>query len=155
MSALPAGTGGCSALTTPPRPEAFRFTAGNAKTKYWLILTEARAHDARASLSTIAVLTGSGVFLFSGRIGAGMGFDYTAERWKRKRAAILRRDGYRCAWCKRYGRAVPAKIVHHLKEADEYPELAYTDSNLVSLCQACHNKAHPEKARAATAGRLR
>ena len=107
-----------------------------------------------------------------------MVFDYTAERWKRKRAAILQRDGYRCVWCKRYGRAVPAKIVHHLKEADEYPELAYgrsrqavvvhhikhvdefpelayEDNNLVSLCQACHNKAHPEKARAATAGRLR
>ena len=45
--------------------------------------------------------------------------------------------------------------VHHIKHVDEFPELAYEDNNLVSLCQACHNKAHPEKARAATAGRLR
>ena len=84
-----------------------------------------------------------------------MAFDYTGARWLRKRAAILRRDGYKCRWCARYGRAVPAKIVHHLKEADEYPELAYTDSNLVSLCQACHNKAHPEKVAAVYRGRYR
>ena len=84
-----------------------------------------------------------------------MAFDYTSEKWRRKRAAILRRDGYKCRWCARYGRSVPAVVVHHLQEADEYPELAYEDRNLVSLCQGCHNKAHPEKARAATAGRLR
>ena len=84
-----------------------------------------------------------------------MGFDYTSKRWERKRAAILRRDGYCCVWCRRYGRSRSAVVVHHVKHVDEYPELAYEDSNLVSLCQGCHNKAHPEKARAATAGRLR
>ncbi len=82
-------------------------------------------------------------------------FDYNSARWKKKRLAILRRDGYKCVWCRRYGKAVPAKIVHHIKDADGYPELAFTDSNLVSLCQGCHNKAHPEKARAASAGRMR
>lgn len=84
-----------------------------------------------------------------------MGFDYTGKRWERKRAHILRRDGYLCVWCKRYGRAKEASIVHHIKPVDEFPELAYEDSNLVSLCPGCHNKAHPEKSRAATAGRLR
>ena len=82
-----------------------------------------------------------------------MCFDYTSKRWGRKRAAILRRDDYRCVWCRRYGRNRPAVVVHHIKHVDEYPELAYEDSNLVSLCQGCHNKAHPEKARAATYGR--
>ena len=82
-----------------------------------------------------------------------MGFDYTDRRWKRKRVAILRRDCYSCVWCRRYGRNRPAVVVHHIKHVDEYPELAYEDSNLVSLCQGCHNKAHPEKARAATYGR--
>ena len=33
-------------------------------------------------------------------------FDYTSTRWKHKRLAILRRDGYKCQRCKRYGRAV-------------------------------------------------
>ena len=84
-----------------------------------------------------------------------MGFDYTSRRWEHKRADILRRDGYRCVWCRRYGRRRQAVVVHHIKHVDEFPELAYEDNNLVSLCQACHNKAHPEKARAATAGRLR
>lgn len=71
---------------------------------------------------------------------------YKSVKWKRKREAILKRDEYMCQRCKRYGRMVEATVVHHIKHADEYPELAYVDENLVSLCDACHNKAHPEKA---------
>jgi 5-methylcytosine-specific restriction endonuclease McrA len=73
-------------------------------------------------------------------------FDYKDTRWKRKQKQILKRDGYICQWCKRYGKKTEATTVHHIKHADEYPELVYTDSNLISLCSACHNKAHPEKA---------
>lgn len=73
-------------------------------------------------------------------------FDYDSARWKHKRAVILRRDGYRCQICKRYGRAREATEVHHIKHADEFPELAYDNGNLVSLCHACHNAQHPEKA---------
>ena len=40
---------------------------------------------------------------------------------------------------------VPADMVHHIKERTEYPELALTLENLISLCNACHNKEHPEK----------
>ena len=78
--------------------------------------------------------------------GDAMGFDYKSGKWKRKRAKILRRDGYQCQMCRRYGKATPAVTVHHIKHADEYPEFAYDDDNLVSLCEACHNKCHPEKA---------
>lgn len=74
-------------------------------------------------------------------------FDYTSVRWRKKKAQILRRDGYMCRECRRYGRKREAKIVHHIKHVDEYPELAYVDSNLISLCEGCHNKAHPEKAK--------
>ena len=73
-------------------------------------------------------------------------FNYKSTKWKHKQKAILRRDEYMCQWCKRYGKQVSATTVHHIKRADEYPELAYTDSNLISLCSGCHNKAHPEKA---------
>ena len=76
-------------------------------------------------------------------------FDYTVPRWRRKRKKILARDGYRCQQCKRYGRNVEATEVHHIKHVDQYPELAWVDSNMVSLCHACHNAQHPEKARAA------
>lgn len=38
--------------------------------------------------------------------------------------------------------------MHHIKHADEYPNLAFADDNLVALCHECHNKRHPEKAKA-------
>lgn len=57
----------------------------------------------------------------------------------------MRRDKYLCRECLRYGKQTPATTVHHIKHYEDFPELAYTDSNLISLCAACHNKAHPEK----------
>lgn len=70
---------------------------------------------------------------------------YQSQKWKRKRAVILRRDMYLCQHCKRYGRTKQATTVHHIKHLGEYPELAFANDNLVSLCAACHNEAHPEK----------
>lgn len=84
-------------------------------------------------------------------MGFIMEFNYNGANWKRKRAAIMRRDKYMCVNCKRYGRTTEATEVHHIKHADEYPELAYANDNLVSLCHACHNKAHPEKMKAVRA----
>lgn len=72
---------------------------------------------------------------------------YTSTAWKNKREAILNRDGYMCRNCKRYGRQRPATTVHHIKHFDEYPELALESDNLISLCEACHNLMHPEKAK--------
>ena len=74
-------------------------------------------------------------------------FNYKSKKWKQKQKSIMRRDGYMCQMCKRYGKNVQASVVHHIKHVDEYPELAYTSSNLISLCSACHNKLHPEKAK--------
>lgn len=55
-------------------------------------------------------------------------FDYTGKAWRAKRKTILRRDGYQCRECRRYGRARDAVEVHHIKPEDEYPELAYEDN---------------------------
>ena len=79
--------------------------------------------------------------------------EYNSAKWERKRKSILRRDGYMCRECKRYGRRVPATTVHHIKHADEFPELFYSDDNLISLCASCHNKAHPEKGSKSTHGK--
>lgn len=72
-------------------------------------------------------------------------FNYKSGKWKKKRAAILRRDKYLCQECRKYGRRVEAVTVHHIKHADTNPELVYDSNNLVSLCNTCHNKMHPEK----------
>ena len=70
---------------------------------------------------------------------------YQSKRWHKLRASVMRRDGYMCQNCKRYGRHREAQTVHHIQHLDEHPELAYDPKNLVSLCAECHNKAHPEK----------
>ena len=70
---------------------------------------------------------------------------YASKVWERKREKILRRDGYMCRECRRYGRRRAATTVHHIEPYEERPDLALTDSNLISLCASCHNKKHPEK----------
>lgn len=72
---------------------------------------------------------------------------YGSTTWKAKRESILRRDGYKCQNCKRYGKSTPATTVHHIKPFEDFPELALENKNLISLCEACHNKEHPEKAK--------
>jgi len=71
---------------------------------------------------------------------------YASRAWAIKRRAILRRDGYKCRECARYGRQREAVTVHHIAHLEDHPELALKDDNLISLCASCHNKAHPEKA---------
>lgn len=66
--------------------------------------------------------------------------DYHGSRWKNKRAKILRRDGYKCKVSAMYGRTEEANTVHHIYPADEYPEYAWCDWNLISVSQAMHNK---------------
>ena len=76
---------------------------------------------------------------------------YHSAKHKRWREMVLRRAGYLCEECKRYGRTdkdglpVKATTAHHIKHRDEYPELQYVVSNGRALCEACHNRAHPEK----------
>ena len=70
---------------------------------------------------------------------------YKSKEWKRKRREILKRDNHECQRCKREGGYSRATTVHHKKHLDKYPELALADENLESLCDACHNKQHPEK----------
>lgn len=70
---------------------------------------------------------------------------YNTQRWRRLSARIMRRDKFLCRDCARYGRNTPAQVVHHIKPREIWPELQWDPSNLVALCERCHNKRHPEK----------
>lgn len=67
---------------------------------------------------------------------------YTSRKWRKKREQILRRDKFLCRVCSRYGKNVEAKIVHHIQELSDRPDLCLRDDNLISLCAKCHNQYH-------------
>lgn len=69
---------------------------------------------------------------------------YHTKEWTKKREEILQRDRYSCQRCRENGRYSRADTVHHIKYLRNEPELALTDSNLVSLCSACHEDEHAD-----------
>lgn len=76
--------------------------------------------------------------------------DYKSKRWQMKREAILRRDKYTCQYFKRFGKNREAEHVHHIYPADEYPEYAFEDWNLISLSKEAHNMMHERSTGALT-----
>ncbi|KXB66169.1 hypothetical protein HMPREF3181_00914 [Parvimonas sp. KA00067] len=70
---------------------------------------------------------------------------YQTKNWIEKRKRILRRDGYMCMCCKRYGKTTQATTVHHIYPYELYPELKLNSFNLISLCEKCHNEMHNRK----------
>ena len=81
-----------------------------------------------------------------------LGFDYSRKnkRWQRLRRRILQRDKY-CQEAARYGRIEYAEIVHHIWPAEDYPEYAYCEWNLVGLTAAAHDQMHDRLTRKLTA----
>lgn len=69
-------------------------------------------------------------------------FYISKKIWKPKRKAILKRDNNECQVCKKKGLYRSADTVHHIKHLRKHPELALTDSNLISLCESCHYDIH-------------
>ena len=47
-----------------------------------------------------------------------------------------------CQECKRYGKQREGSHVHHIYPYENYPEFAYNDWNLITLCQSHHNEMH-------------
>ena len=64
--------------------------------------------------------------------------------WRKKRERILKRDNYECQLSKRYGKHIPAEIVHHIFPRDEYPQYALADWNLIALSITQHRKLHTD-----------
>ena len=85
-----------------------------------------------------------------GNAGHSLPF-YHTQAWQRARAAALARDQGMCCDCMDRlragygGKPRRAVVVHHIQSVRERPDLALTLSNLRSLCEACHNRRHPEK----------
>lgn len=67
---------------------------------------------------------------------------YDSKKWIEKKSRILRRDGYMCQISKRYGKMIPAELVHHIFPLDEFPEYALEDWNLISVSLKVHNTLH-------------
>ena len=76
--------------------------------------------------------------------------DYRGRRWLRKRQTILRLDGYTDQIQKRYGRIIAANTVHHIYPADDYPQYAYEDWNLIAVSKETHNSLHDRDTRELT-----
>lgn len=70
---------------------------------------------------------------------------YKTYIWQIKRKEILERDNFECQECKSKGLMSKASTVHHIKEYKEFPSLALTDTNLISLCRNCHEEKHPDR----------
>ena len=72
---------------------------------------------------------------------------YRTHAWKKKRREVLGIDNFECQWCKKKGFFEPATTVHHVKELNDYPELALSvwvgdERQLISLCRLCHEQEH-------------
>lgn len=73
---------------------------------------------------------------------------YKSKEWKELRKEILERDANECVHCRKKGWFRPAECIHHIKHLKARPDLALEPTNLVTLCNQCHNKEHPEKLKA-------
>lgn len=67
---------------------------------------------------------------------------YKGRQWLLLRTRIFKRDLYRCVHCLRYGKTTGAMVVHHVIPVEQRPELYLAGKNLISLCEACHNRMH-------------
>ena len=63
---------------------------------------------------------------------------YCTARWQTIRALQLQRNPL-CEYCKELGYIRKAEHVDHIEPVKKRPDLAFTESNLRSLCAPCHN----------------
>lgn len=68
---------------------------------------------------------------------------YKSARWQQKKKEILMRDNYECQECKKKGKLTTIQHtkldIHHIKELKDYPELAFDNNNLITVCVYHHN----------------
>lgn len=72
----------------------------------------------------------------------GQGRMIYGKRWEQLRGKILRRDGYMSKLSSRYGKRVPANVVHHILPAEFFPEYMWQMWNLITVTAGEHNRLH-------------
>ncbi|WLR44399.1 HNH endonuclease signature motif containing protein (plasmid) [Bacillus carboniphilus] len=70
---------------------------------------------------------------------------YNSKAWEICRENVLKRDHYLCQHCLQDKIITPADMVHHIVHYRDDPSKGLDESNLISLCNTCHGKEHPEK----------
>lgn len=72
---------------------------------------------------------------------------YHSREWQAVRLQVLDRDHYLCQVCKRAGRITPAATVHHIVPVRVDWSKRLDPANLETICRACHNAEHTERAK--------
>ncbi|MBD5536886.1 MAG: HNH endonuclease [Lachnospiraceae bacterium] len=76
---------------------------------------------------------------------------YKCREWRQLSEAVMKENNYECQYCKKRGLHTAARSVHHVQWVRRHPRLALsrtysyrgvTYSNLIPLCEDCHNKEH-------------
>lgn len=71
---------------------------------------------------------------------------YRKPAWQKLRQMALSRDNGICVRCYKQNKIKKADVVHHIVYLTDNIQLALDLNNLESLCHACHNAEHDEKA---------
>ncbi len=67
---------------------------------------------------------------------------YTKLQWRKFAKEIYKRDDWTCFDCGKKGGTLNA---HHLKPWSRYPQLAFDEMNIITLCLKCHASRHYQK----------
>ena len=74
---------------------------------------------------------------------------YTSRAWRKCREALLKEKGGLCELCLSKGLIEPAVHVHHrihlTPENVSDPKISMDHSNLMALCEECHQEQHRTK----------
>lgn len=66
------------------------------------------------------------------------------ERWRSKRASILKRDNFKCVVCAESNELQVHHRQYHFSKMENQFKVPwdYDDRLLITLCKGCHNKGH-------------
>ena len=67
---------------------------------------------------------------------------YRDIRWRKIKPVVHMRDAGKCRLCFDNQTLTYLQLVHHIVEPEYDMGIAYDPSNLISLCEACHQRVH-------------